>query len=203
LFIAEGVQAGVLRGESLDRQWTLAIFQSVSARTAGFVGVPSFELLAPASQMILIIVMFIGAAPASMGGGITTGTAVVLGLALWSYARNRPYPEIGGRMISTETVRRATAVLVISLAVVIMATLLLLLSDPSLTFDGALFEVVSAFATCGLTLAYTPRLEIFGQVVIILVMIWGRLGALTVMVALARPAKQSLYYYPEEQVLIG
>jgi trk system potassium uptake protein len=204
ILIAEGVHpGGVLADEPWDRRVLMALFQSISARNAGFVGVSYFEDVSPASQLALMLVMFIGAAPASMGGGITTGTAVVLGLALWSYVRNRPYPEVGGRMISTETVRRATAVLVISLMVIVLATMLLLLSDPNLSFDGALFEVISAFATCGLSLEYTPRLQVFGQVLISLVMVWGRLGALTVMVALTRPAKQTLYYYPEEQILIG
>jgi trk system potassium uptake protein TrkH len=202
-FAGEGLHPGVLAGETWDRRIGLALFQSISARTAGFVAVPSYDALAPSSQLMLIVVMFIGAAPASMGGGITTGTAIVLGLALWSYARNRPDPEVRGRSISPATIRRATAVLTISLLVVLAATLLLLLSDPSLTLDGALFEVVSAFATCGLTLAYTPRLNLFGQLVIVLVMIWGRLGALSVMVALTRPTTQQHYHYPEEPILIG
>jgi trk system potassium uptake protein len=204
IFITEGMHpGGVLAGEPFLRKVGLALFQSVSARTAGFVGLPSFEQIAPSSQLVLMIVMFIGAAPASMGGGITTGTAVALSLALWSYTHRRPYPEVSGRMISTETVRRATAVLVVSLAVVIGITLMLLTSNPGLSFNGALFEVVSAFATCGLSLAFTSNLGIFGQVLIILVMIWGRLGALTVMVALTRPAKQALYYFPEEHIMIG
>jgi trk system potassium uptake protein len=63
--------------------------------------------------------------------------------------------------------------------------------------------VVSAFATCGLSLAYTPRLQGFGRVLIILVMVWGRLGALTVVVALTRTTQRPMYEYPEEQILIG
>jgi trk system potassium uptake protein len=203
LFISEALQTGVLANETVPRQIGIALFQSVSARSAGFVSAPSFESIAPAGQLILMTVMFIGAAPASMGGGITTGTAVVLTLALWAYARNRPYPEVGGRTISTATIRRATAVLTISLLVVILATLLLLLTNPQLSLDGAVFEVISAFATCGLSLAYTPRLNAIGRLIIILMMIWGRLGALTVMVALTRPAKTPLYVYPEEQIMIG
>jgi trk system potassium uptake protein len=203
IFVAEGVQDGVMVGEPFDRQVGLALFQSVSARTAGFVSIPSFDQTAPPSRLILMIVMFIGAAPASMGGGITTGTAVALILALWSYARNRPYPEIRGRTISTATIRRATAVLTISIVVVMTATVLLTLTNPDLSLDGALFEVVSAFATCGLTLAYTPVLNTAGRYIILFVMIWGRLGALTIIVALARPVKQSLYVYPEDQIMIG
>jgi trk system potassium uptake protein TrkH len=66
-----------------------------------------------------------------------------------------------------------------------------------------LFEVVSAFATCGLSLAFTSDLNLFGQVVIMLVMFWGRLGALTIVVALAQPRRPSKVFYPEEQILIG
>jgi trk system potassium uptake protein len=203
LLLAEYRQAGVLSDLSFGERVLRAWFQSAATRTAGFAGLSDFGSLHEASRLLLISLMFIGSAPASMGGGITTGTAVVLIMALYSYARNRPYPEIGRRTISTQTVRRATAVLTISLIVVISAATALLLSDPSLSLDGAIFEVVSAFATCGLTLAYTSRLSIFGQILIILVMIWGRLGALTVMVALTRPTTQSSYYYPEEQVMIG
>jgi trk system potassium uptake protein len=83
------------------------------------------------------------------------------------------------------------------------AAVLLSLTNPHLTLDGALFEVISAFATCGLTLAYTPVVNGFGRYLLILVMIWGRLGALTIIVALARPVKASLYVYPEEPIMIG
>jgi trk system potassium uptake protein TrkH len=203
IFNAESFNSGVLADEPVGRQLGLSLFQSISARTAGFVGVPSFELLTPASQLMIILVMFIGAAPASMGGGITTGTAIALLLSLWSYSRNRPYPEVSGRSITTITIRRATAVLTIALIVVFVATLLLLVDDPTLSLDAAIFEVVSAFATCGLTLAYTPVLSTFGRYVIILVMIWGRLGALTIMIAINRPTQQPLYSFPEEQILIG
>jgi trk system potassium uptake protein len=203
IFASEALHPGILSGEPWDRRLGLALFQSVSARTAGFIAVPTFDQLAPASQLMLMAVMFIGAAPASMGGGVTTGTAVALLIALWSYIRNRPYPEAYGRTISTITVRRATAVLTISLILVIVATISILLSDPQIPLDSSLFEVVSAFATCGLTLAYTPQLNVFSRIVIILVMMWGRLGALTVMVALTRPMKDPLFYYPEEKIMIG
>jgi trk system potassium uptake protein TrkH len=69
--------------------------------------------------------------------------------------------------------------------------------------DVALFEVVSAFATCGLTLDFTGRLNLFGELVIILMMFWGRLGALTIIVAIAQQQPVRLVEYPEEQILIG
>lgn len=204
IFLAETRPTGVLAEETPLRQMVLATFQSVATRTAGFIGVPSFEALTPATQLTLITLMFIGSGPASMGGGITTGTFAVLMLALWGYARGLPTAHIAGRRIAAMTVRKAAAVLTISLAVVFTATWLILITHPTATLDAALFEVVSAFATCGLTLAFTSELNGWGQAVIMLVMFWGRLGALTIVIALAQlPQRPSLIEYPEEQLLIG
>jgi trk system potassium uptake protein TrkH len=203
-FVAESQAGGVLAEASVERRATLALFQSVSARTAGFIGLPAFETLAPASQLTLMALMFIGSAPASMGGGITTGTFAVLALALWGYARGQPAATVGGRTIAAMTVRKAAAVLTLSLFVIVTATWLILLTHPTATLDAAVFEVVSAFATCGLTLAFTSELNLFGQLVIVLVMFWGRLGALTVVAALAQlPQRKTLIEYPEEPLLIG
>lgn len=181
----------------------LAFFHSISARSSGFMGVAGFESLTPPSQLLMMILMFIGTAPASMGGGITTGTAITLAMALWGFLRNQPYPVLYKRAISAEIVRRATAVLTLSLLVVMAATWLILLTHPTARMTDALFEVVSAFATCGLTLTFTPSLNTFGLVLLMLVMIWGRLGALSVVIALTRPTVQPLVKYPEEQILIG
>jgi trk system potassium uptake protein TrkH len=196
-------QDGTLVGQPLDRQIIVTVFQSVSARTAGFAGIANFEQLTPASQLLLIALMFIGCAPASMGGGITTGTFAVLSISLWSYARGLPTAQFGGRSLATGMVRRAAAVLTISLFVVLAASWLLVTTHDT-SLDRAVFEVVSAFATCGLTLGFTDELNTFGQLVIIAVMFWGRLGALTIIIALARQsAAPQVVRYPEEQILIG
>lgn len=204
LFLAERQAGGVLAREPLARQVEVAFFQAVAARTAGFAGLPAFESMAPASQLTLMALMFVGGSPASMGGGVTTGTVAVLAIALWGYARGRSAAHIAGRAIAPMTVRKAAAVLTLSLAVVAAATWLILITHPGATLDQALFEVISAFATCGLTLAFTSELNGFGQAVIMLAMIWGRLGALTLFVALAAlPQRPLLVNYPEEQLLIG
>jgi trk system potassium uptake protein TrkH len=181
----------------------ISLFQSVSARTAGFAGFESFAELTPASQLLMITLMFIGCAPASMGGGITTGTFAALTISLWAFARGRMEATIGGRTLAVGTMRKAAAVLTISLFVVLLATWLILMTHDT-TLDAATFEVVSAFATCGLTLGLTSQLNLFGQLVICLVMFWGRLGALTIIVAIAREQGQARpVRYPEEQILIG
>jgi trk system potassium uptake protein TrkH len=147
--------------------------------------------------------MFIGSAPASMGGGITTGTFSVLVLAMWSLARGYDRVRAGQRTISNTMVWRAITVLIISLGVVISMTWLLLISQ-DLDFSPALFEVVSAFSTTGLSLGVTGTLGTWGQLLIIAVMFWGRLGAITIMLALLkRGSRDSLVKYPEETVLVG
>jgi trk system potassium uptake protein len=201
-YVSEGLFSGVLVGEPPHRAAVMSIFQSVSARTAGFVGVADFDNLEPASELVIGSLMFIGCAPASMGGGITTGTLATLVLALWAYGRGRETPVFKGRAIPGEMVRKAAAVLTVSILLIVASTWLLALTHP-VDLDIIGFEVVSAFATCGLTMGLTDELNWFGRSVIVFMMFWGRLGALTVLVALAGRTDKRLVRYPEERILIG
>jgi trk system potassium uptake protein TrkH len=195
----EGVLSGVSFGERVLRAW----FQSVAARTAGFAGLNDFANLHDSSRLLLICLMFIGSAPASMGGGITTGTFSVLMVAMWSLARGYDRVHIGQRAISMAVVWRAITILFISLGVVLSATWLLLVTQ-ELSLSQALFEVVSAFSTTGLSLGITGQLDTFGRLVIIGLMFWGRLGAITIMlILLKRSGHDTLLQYPEETVLVG
>jgi trk system potassium uptake protein TrkH len=200
--LAETRPGGTLAGVNLGRSLELTVFQSISARTAGIAALPSLERLSPASQWLMMALMLVGCAPASMGGGITTGTLAVLSLSFWAYVKGYPAAIVGGRTIGWEAVRRAAAILTVSLLVVTVATWLILMTHP-VTLDMALFEVISAFATCGLSLAFTTQLNTFGLLVIGVVMFWGRLGALTIVVALAQTAPPQAVTYPEETLLIG
>ena len=202
LFLAETRQSGTLGVLETPRALVLTFFQSISARTAGFSAIDRFQDLTPASQLLKIVLMFIGTAPASMGGGITTGAFTVLILALWAYVRGRERPYVFGRSIGEFTVRRASAVLTISILVILGATWFLLITHPHAVLDRVLFEVVSAFATCGLSLEYTSNFDVIGQSVIAFVMFWGRLGALTIVLALGQLVPRGLVGYPEEKILI-
>ncbi len=203
LFVAETKSGGVLEMSPLSERLVHTWFQSVSARTAGFPGLRDFTQLGPESRLLVMALMFIGCAPASMGGGITTGTFGVLGLAFWSSVQGRSAVRFRRRSVSNETIRRAAAVLSISLVLVFVATWLILLTH-EIQFSDALFEVVSALATCGLSMGVTGELNIFGRFIIILMMFWGRLGALTIAVALLQPrSEKQLVEYPEATLLIG
>ncbi|WP_129674029.1 TrkH family potassium uptake protein [Candidatus Chloroploca sp. Khr17] len=202
-FFAEGQAGGTLVDEPPLRRLLICFFQSVSARTAGFAGIPDLAHVTDASELLLMVLMFIGCAPASMGGGITTGTFAALMISLWSYAQGLSEAQFGGRTLAVGTMRKAGAVLTISLLVVIIAIWLILMTH-DVSLDRTAFEVVSAFATCGLTLGLTGELNLFGQFVIMVVMFWGRLGALTIVIAIARRQNQAqMIRYPEEQILIG
>jgi trk system potassium uptake protein TrkH len=203
LLISEYRQAGVLSNMPFGQRVLLAWFQSVSTRTAGFPGLPGFNELNFPSILMMVALMFIGTAPASTGGGITTGTFAVLWLAVISYARGLDKIRIGKHTLPAGLLMRALVVFVISLSLVILATWLLLLTNP-FNLEQSLFEVVSAYSTTGLSLGITAGLNTIGRLVIIFTMFAGRLGAITIMIALlGREKKQKLVDYPEESILIG
>lgn len=203
LMFAESRPGGVLANEPDPlRRFALATAQSVSARTAGFAWLPNFDKISSSSQFLLMTLMFIGASPASMGGGIKTVTFAVLVLSLTSYVRGMREVTLWRRAVGAQNIQKAAAALTAALFAVVTATWLLAITQNA-PLDRALFEVISAFATCGLTLAFTMEMDVFGQILIMFVMFWGRLGALTVVAAVAWPRKRPLVSYPEDEVLIG
>jgi trk system potassium uptake protein TrkH len=203
LLISEYHMTGVLSELPFGQRALLAWFQSVSARTAGFPGLPGFSELNYPSILMLTALMFIGTAPASTGGGITTGTFVVLWLAVISYARGLDKIRVGKHTLPSTLVMRSLVVLVISLSLVILATWLILLTNP-FSLDQTLFEVVSAYSTTGLSLGITTELNTIGRLIIIFTMFAGRLGAITIMISLlGRDKGKKLIDYPEESILIG
>jgi trk system potassium uptake protein TrkH len=203
LLVTEYWLGGALSGEPLGYRATLAWFQSTMTRTGGFPGLAGLVDLRPASILVLIGLMFVGSGPASMGGGITTGTLAALLLGSAAAIRGIRRGRFAGRAISQATLLRAAAVLTIAVLAVGLATFLLLLTDP-ISFEQALFEVVSAFSTVGLSLGVTSSLGTAGRLIIIVMMIWGRLGAMTIVVALSQHrARRGLVQYPEGELLVG
>jgi trk system potassium uptake protein TrkH len=203
LLVSEYRQTGVLSSMPFGQRAILAWFQSVSARTAGFPGLPGFSEINLPSILMLIALMFIGTAPASTGGGITTGTFAVLWLAVVSYARGLDKIRAGKHTLPGALLLRALVVFVISFTLVFLATWLLLLTNP-FSLDQTLFEVVSAYSTTGLSLGITTGLNATGRLIIIFTMFAGRLGAITIMISLlGRDKGKTLIDYPEESILIG
>jgi trk system potassium uptake protein TrkH len=202
ILFAEHRAGGLLHGQPWNASLPQALFQSVSARTAGFAALSDLSQLTPASQWLITGLMFVGTAPASMGGGITTGTLAILVLAMVSYARGLPQAQVGMRSISQQTIGRAVAVLTVSFILVATTTWLLLMTQ-AVTLDDALFSTVSAFATTGLATAPMTDFNWFGRLLLMAMMFWGRLGALTIVLAMARQTPPQPISYPEDTLLLG
>lgn len=181
-----------------------SLFQSVTTRTAGFNTIP-LENMTYASQFMTIILMFIGGSPAGTAGGVKTVTFGVILLAVVAVIRAKNDVEIFGRRISWETIRRALSVIVISLAIVIIVTMTLTLTESG-SFMELFFEAVSAFATVGLSIGATSTLTTVGKLIISMAMFIGRLGPITIAVAItirSNKKPQTSVKYPEEKIMVG
>jgi trk system potassium uptake protein len=191
----------VLSHLSLGEQFAVTLFTVISARTAGLTILP-IEELSQSTQLILMLWMFIGGAPASMAGGVSTSTVGVLIFAVVATAKGYQAAVAFGRTLPTETIAKAVAIMTVSTLVVATVTLgLTMLSDVDIFRIG--FEAVSAFTNTGYSLGHTGELDTTGRLLIILSMFWGRLGPLTIVVALAESEVPSLVGYPEEPVILG
>lgn len=178
-----------------------AVFHSASARTGGFSTLPLVEMSA-AAWFVLMVLMFIGAATASMGGGVKVNVVGALIFTLWSVARGREEGEAFGRTIPRETVYKALAVMIGSAAFVVLMTIGLTLSESQDPLH-LMFEVISAFGTVGYSLGVTAQLSATGKILIVVTMFVGRLGPLTLIAALARRPTTQHIRYPEEKIMIG
>lgn len=178
-----------------------ALFQSVTTRTAGFNTV-DFGAMSHASWILVCVLMFIGASPGSTGGGVKVTTVAVLFATLRAELRGFEAPRLLGRTIPAMVVRRAVGVAFLSVLLVISLLFVLLLVEPAHPF-AVLFETVSAFATVGLSTGITPSLSTAGRLVLTIAMFIGRIGPLTLALALANQAASRAYRLPEERIGIG
>jgi len=179
-----------------------AWFQSVTFRTAGFNTVEHGELQ-PATKLFAVGLMFIGAAPGSTGGGVKVVAIAIIALALMSILKGRRNVEYHGRTIPDQQIRMAFVIISMGLATTLTTTLLLtLFESDEAAFLNYLFEATSAYATVGVSTGITGDLSPASQVVLIITMFLGRVGPLTVMIALTDQQDVS-YQYPSERVALG
>ena len=179
-----------------------AFFASVSPRTAGFNSV-STDAMTTAGKLLTIILMFIGGSPGSTAGGIKTVTIGVLILTLVAIIKGRDDTEIFQKRIQREAVRKSIALFMIGMILVIVVSTILSVTEIGATFEEIIYEVTSAFGTVGLTLGLTQKLTTIGKIVIIITMYLGRVGPLTVVLALTNKKNKIGIKYPEERILVG
>jgi trk system potassium uptake protein len=192
---------GSLLDLSVREKLLASYFQSVTLRTAGFNTI-DIGGLKPATIFIMSMLMFIGASPGSTGGGIKTTTFGILALSVRAMLMGRNEVEAYGRTIPQNTVLKAIAIAFISLAI-LGGFLAMLLSVETIPFLPLMFEAVSAFGTVGLSTGITPNLTPMSKVLSCVLMFIGRLGPLTLAIAVGEKNIKGLYRYPDGKVMVG
>lgn len=179
-----------------------SVFQSVTARTAGFNTVP-IQDLQPPTIVLLLVLMVIGANPVSTGGGIKTVSFGILLLALRAMITRRDRVEAFGRTIPTRTLFAALAVFGIYILSAVTGVFLLTITDPRFTFQQQVFEVISALSTVGLSMGITADLSVAGKLVICVAMFIGRVGPISLVLSVFHSPQPLTYEFPEEEVVVG
>lgn len=178
-----------------------AFFHSAMSRTAGFNSL-DMGALHSATLMTTCVLMFIGGGSAGTAGGIKVTTFAVLAAAMLAEVRGEPHSVVLGRRLAPHVLRQALTVALLGVGLVMAATLALL-SVSRASLDAALFEVVAAFSTAGLSTGLTPDLPALGQLILIGLMFVGRIGPITLVSALALRERTRRYQLPEERPVIG
>lgn len=189
IYVFEYNNIATMGNDSVQEKLLKSVFQSTTLRTAGFSTI-NLKEMTTASKLISMCYMFIGGSPGSTAGGIKNVTMLIVTLLIINYMKDREKINIFKRNISENVVRRAVVVFVLSILVIIIATMALLLSETliqdqlllsdlvsgyTVSFADVIFEVVAAFSTAGLPLGFTSNLTFLGKIIIIVLMIIGRL----------------------------
>ena len=200
IWILESFQS--FRGMKWHEALFSAMFHSVSTRSGGLVtyDVTTFS---DATNLFLSVLMFIGASPSSVGGGIRTTTFAIAILFLIHFANGKEDIQVFGREIHLVDVFRSFAVIILALFMVLISSLILLVTEKDATVIEILFEITSAFGTSGMSLGLTPKLSTIGKWIIMILMFIGRVGLISFLYTLGGKAEKSKFRYPKERVIIG
>ena len=202
IFIFEYSNPLTIGNLSLFDKLQVALFQSVTTRTAGFASIPQ-ENLTNASSAISLILMMIGGSPVGTAGGIKTVTVVVLFCSALSTIKNKKDTSLFGRRVSDYSIRKAVAVSIVFLTICAISSILLMATTDVSPLD-AVYESMSATATVGLSRNLTSSLTDIGRIIIIVTMYLGRVGPISLAVALgSKNESQNVISEPSEEISIG
>ncbi|MBQ9133409.1 MAG: Trk family potassium uptake protein [Clostridia bacterium] len=201
LFLVLFWSSDAAAGRGVGEKMLVSLFQSVTARTAGFATV-DLAGIGGGAQMLMIALMLIGGSSGSTAGGIKTTTFAVILLFVRSIFRGKEDIECFGRRIEKGIVRTAIAVFVLYLGLALCCGIALSAIEGA-DIIACLFETFSAMATVGASLSLTPTLSAVSKIIVIILMFLGRVGGLTVLLSLSNKHREEAYRYPAENVTVG
>jgi trk system potassium uptake protein TrkH len=202
IFVFEYANPLTIGEMSLFDKIQVSFFQSVTTRTAGFASIPQ-ENLTNACAATSVILMLIGGSPVGTAGGMKTVTVAILMCSALATIRNKNSATLFGRRLSEESVKKSVAVAVTFLTICVTSTILLMATSNTSAID-AVYETVSATATVGLSRNLTSTLNTLGKLIIIATMYFGRVGPISLAVALgSRNESQNVISEPTEDISIG
>lgn len=202
VFPSEFNNPGTMADMGLKDKIVNSLFQSVTFRTAGFAAVPQQEL-SSVSVLIGYVLMLIGGSPIGTAGGVKTVTFFIVVINVVAFMRGQKEAIVFKSRITEELMRKAAAILTVSIAVAFTGTLFILLTN-NVNMEDSLFEVISAVATVGLSRAVTPTLNVFGRIVIICVMYLGRIGPISLVLFFAgKKSGKDRIEYAEGKFYVG
>ncbi|MFT4412381.1 TrkH family potassium uptake protein [Fredinandcohnia humi] len=189
------------KGMSWHETFFYSLFQSVTTRSAGLATMDLNEFSEP-TLLFICGMMFIGASPSSVGGGIRTTTFAINILFLYNFARGNRTIKIFKREIHDEDITKSLVVTIFAFFTCFISVLILSITE-KFTLMEILFEVCSAFGTTGLSMGITPELSTIGKVIIMFLMFIGRVGILSFIFIIGKKGKDVNYHYPKERLIIG
>ena len=190
------------QNKSWHESFFYAFFQSVTTRNGGLATMDVSEFT-PSTLLVICVLMFIGASPSSVGGGIRTTTFAITLLAIFAYARGRSHVRIFHREIDQEDIFRSFIVISTAIMITSGAVILLSLFEPQFSLLEVMFEACSAFGTTGLSMGITSDLHSIGKIIIIGLMFIGRIGIFSFLFILRGRVTPENYRYPREPMIIG
>lgn len=202
VFILEYNNMDTIGSFTLGEKLLASLFQSVTTRTAGFLTV-SQAGLKDSTAWLCLVFMYIGGSPVGTAGGIKTVTIAILFLAALSIIKGNENVTVFGRRIPQLVVRKSIAVVGVSVLVLFLATLLMTIAMPDASLIDILYETTSAIATVGLSRDLTGQLNVPGQLIIITLMYLGRIGPISMAIAINMKKKKSKIILPKEDVTVG
>lgn len=193
---------GAFKGVSWHETLFGAMFHSVSSRSGGLTTIDITTFGEP-TNLFMSLLMFIGASPSSAGGGIRTTTFAIAILFLIQFARGKNVIQLFGREIETVDVFRAFAVILLAGIMVVVSMMIMMVTESGASAIQILFEITSAFGTCGMSLGLTEDLSSTGKFLIMFLMFIGRVGLISFLFTIGGKSHKAKFHYPKERVIIG